>query len=377
MHLNEQLELEDIPESLKLAPYEATLLRMLFGKEDYTEESAVKLFEGLDLDTAGTPYLLLLAQFGRQMNWRYFPQLVKARVSGIQRWYHVKNAGLKPGLRDVIKKLQAENIDVMFLKGMTMQAFYDLDKVRLMHDADFTVRAKDLEKANSIVKAHYEDLVWEDDHHVTVKGKGTSLDSFELQQSYINYSTCDESIVWERALTTVWDNLQVYIPSPEDELVLLCDNDSRDFGNSNYIHMALKCIYDIGVLASSYDLDWDYIISSSHRFKNEYAMFLILSVASQYLPWLIPDDIFKKFEISEKVIVRNTKDILKYGKLNKERQKYKKNKFVYYFVKGIRIYPCMYRVMKIKGVPAAKKGFIHWVISRAKSTRKYYKHFGH
>lgn len=366
----ESFTYKEIPESLRLASYEDALLKMMFVNKEYNEESAKELFEGLSLDESGTPYLLLLAQFGRQHNWQYFPQLVRARVSGIQSWYHVKNAGLKPGLMEIMSTLNEQGIDVMFLKGMTMQAYYDPGKVRLMHDADFVVRTKDVDRAKAIVKENYDAFDAPYDHHISVKGKTQSLNSFELHYRFINHSKCDEDFVWKRATLTEWNGIPVYIPSPEDELILACDNDSRDWGYDNYKHMALKCIYDIATLSTSYNLDWNYIVKTAHIFKVEYALHLIMSVVAYYIPNIVPADFFERLNISKEKIEKNNRYFLKCEELRRNRLPYKeKNKFVYYVIMGIRTYPYMYKMDKIKRIPIADGGFFFWVIRKVKRTK--------
>ncbi|MCM1134174.1 MAG: nucleotidyltransferase family protein, partial [Clostridium sp.] len=208
-----------------LSPREKCLMSLLFSGK-LTENSAHVLLDNLDLDTANQNYILMLSCLGYTKGWKYFPPEIQPRLKGVHYYHHIHNSMGIPWLLQQLQVLTDNGIPVMLLKGIAMLAYYAPDKPRLMWDYDIAVPNADFERALPLLLTGENTLMGEYPHSAAIKGARDEIDLHRwIFKTYGERSTD----IWEHAETFCFHGINVRVPAPEDMLIHLLDNQSRNY----------------------------------------------------------------------------------------------------------------------------------------------------
>lgn len=195
----------------------------------------------------------------------------------------------------VVRALQAENIDVMALKGAALLGtrYKDLG-TREMSDIDLLVKPESANRAQEIVSGFgYEPVgdVSDEHQHLPRLHSHTPEHSFEIHTHMVSADGAfhfEIESVWNRAQLTDLHGVKVYVPSPEHMLLHLCLHFflDRRFTSSS----GLRQLHDVARVIEDSDskVDWNFFSEEIRQNNLERPVYSVLSVVSKLMDVDVP-----------------------------------------------------------------------------------------
>ncbi len=204
-----------------------------------------------------------------------------------------RNVLLSSELEKVLAVFSQHGIAAINLKGTALaEQLYGNPALRTVVDIDIMVRPEELSLASSLLlEIGYQQLVpeqaWDHPFHKAPYRKQTQFPFF----IELHWNLEDQSLVaiplqdiWHRAQLLKLPEGNVMVLSPEDTLLFLSHNFSKQSGQ------ILRSLCDITELMKKYEgvLDWDYIVKSAHSWNVETAVYYSLKWAQDLLGAPVP-----------------------------------------------------------------------------------------
>lgn len=267
-------------------------MTLLFEGE-ITQDDIKVLTDGMDVDTASSNYMLMLAYLGHRKGWKYFPDEMIPRFKGLYRYYHVRNSLGIPGLVKQVQALSQMGIPVMLIKGMAMKAYYAPNVPRLMADMDILVPEEKFGLAKSVLKAMGATIAHEEIHSIHVLNGTASLD---LHKWFFKTNGEKGTDLWERAIKINYQGVEVFVPSPEDMFIHILDTQSRNIILREGAMRRMKWLYDCRCvsLIKEEGLDWDFIAERAKQVSSMHRVRIMSLYFAHCFPNVIPENFFEK-----------------------------------------------------------------------------------
>lgn len=213
----------------------------------------------------------------------------------------VRSLYIRSEFARVTKALQAENIEVMALKGIALiGTVYPDAGVREMTDIDLLIRPEQAEHAQEIATGlGYEavgteaaqERTREVHRHLPKLHNHDRELSIEIHTHFVSNDSplhFDIDTVWQHASKTTLHGVDVLVPSPEHMVIHLCLHfflDRRFTSGSS-----LKQLNDLAsyLKVESEKIDWDFFIDEVQKNRLEGPVFSILSTAITLLSTDVP-----------------------------------------------------------------------------------------
>jgi len=221
------------------------------------------------------------------------PQPCLERLKQIYNSTLYRNILLSDELTRVLAVFRQHGIAAIVLKGTTLaEQLYGNPALRTVVDIDIMVRPGELSSASSLlVEMGYEQLVppqtWYHSFHKAPYRKQRKFPVFiELHWDLEDRRlvAIPQQDIWNRAQWLKLPGGNIMVLSPEDTLLFLSNNFSKQGGRK------LRSVCDIAELIKKYDrvLNWDYIVKSSKSWNIEVALYYSLRWAHDLLGAPVP-----------------------------------------------------------------------------------------
>ena len=285
-----------------LTEREQALIKLLFF-DGCDKSFADVLFNGLDLETENGFFRLVLYIYGYSRCWKGFPKEIIGRVKGIHRYYQVDNALKFTCLLEVLETLNNERIPAMLIKGGAMYVFYRKGSPRMMDDFDVVVpeeyfsraaalfEKKGWERANSTIwSIDFVKDVYEDDVYI------------DLHKRVFKRAELSDHQIWERAIHLEFQGVRVAVPSPEDMLMLLFDDQIRNIFEKEHSDRRIKWFFDCFSIREKYPSAFapQILRARSEDCFDTYYIQLALRILSERFPESLPQEELKACFPAEK-----------------------------------------------------------------------------
>lgn len=263
----------------------------LYFSDDLTEDAIRTVTRGFSIDTEPHDYLLLLSCVGFSNGWNgFFPGMVP-RLKGLhlQRQTHI--ALMIPWVMEQVKKLTDEGISVMFVEGMAMLAYYDIDHPRQMWDYDLMVHEEQFDRAVGILSCGCDVSVEMHPHFASIKNGGKE----RLLLHRRIFKTCPEKpdSVWERAVKIDFYGVQIYVPCGEDMFIYTLDDRSRGYFRNGF-QTRMRWVADCCAMWKVGELNLSDIARRADELHIKDMVRFMLRVLVPWLPELIPQTDFDR-----------------------------------------------------------------------------------
>ncbi len=222
-------------------------------------------------------------------------------LQGHYRHVAVRSLYIRSEFAKAVKALQAENIDVMALKGVALigTAYKDAG-TREMSDIDLLVKLESADRAQEIVtnlgykpvgSEATQEKTRETHRHLPKLHDHDRELSMEVHTHFVSSTSplhFDIESVWEHARTAKLHGVEVLLPSPEHMLLHLATHfflDRRFTSGSS-----LKQLNDIAgyVRTEGEGLDWDFFLDEVKRHGLNAPVFSVLSTAAIVMDLAVP-----------------------------------------------------------------------------------------
>jgi len=258
-----------------------------------------------------------------RVNWRYFLHLAESHgvaslvyhnlvtndltnkvpkycLEWLSRIYHntlYKNVIFSDALNKVMCKFRQHRIAIIVLKGTILaEQLYGNPALRTIVDIDILVRSEELSLASFLLsEMGYQRATsnHEYEHHfheIYCKQAQFPL-IIELHWNLENPEFVDvpRQEIWQRAQSQELSEGNIMVLSPEDNLLFLSNHLTKQDDK------LLRSLADIGVLLERYkdDLDWDYIVKSTHSWGIDYSVYYSLVKCRDLLKTSVPAHVIK------------------------------------------------------------------------------------
>ena len=283
---------EELRSRMQLKEQDEQLLRMLFTTH-VTPDEKTAFFKNLDIEKEPMEFNLMLAHLYHLHGAQGIPSTIIPRLLGVARFYLFKNGALFSSFRPLQQALNQAGIPVLLLKGAAIKATYEPNRSRCLADIDFAVP---IERLNDTIK-----IAQNQDFHFT----SNSLHSVDMKQSGITgiggsidihhklfkicYSRSMDDEIKDGARLTKFFGTEVWVPSPENLLFHLLENEFYNLCSITNSRRCFKWIYDSGTLLhSSLKLDWDHLANTAKKYSLYNPIQSMLSLLADYFPQYVP-----------------------------------------------------------------------------------------
>ncbi len=219
----------------------------------------------------------------------------------------IRTLYIRAEFKRAVQALQAENIDVMALKGVALlDCAYKDSGTREMADIDLLVKPESADRAQEIVQGLGYDPVGteavqertRDNHRHLPKLHDHNRElSFEVHTHIVSSDSplhFDIDTVWQHAKPATLHGVDVLVPSPEHMLLHLSLHfflDRRFTSGSS-----LKQLNDVAgyVGSEQHRIDWDFFLQEVKTYNLGGPVFIVLSTASSLLEVDIPAHVLEE-----------------------------------------------------------------------------------
>lgn len=232
-------------------------------------------------------------------------------IRGHYRHTAVRTLHIRSEFVKAVRALQAENIEVMALKGVALiDSVYRDPGVREMSDVDLLVKAEFADRAQEIARSlGYEaggSVSPEHKHLPRLHNHDREL-SFEIHTHIVGSDSplhFDIDTFWQHARPVTLHGMDVFVPSPEHMLlhVSLHFFQDRRFTSGSSLKQLNDVIGLIGV--DDKNIDWEFFLSEVKQYRLDGPIFSILSTASTIMGANVPApvlDVLRPADYSEKM----------------------------------------------------------------------------
>ncbi|MFB2880640.1 nucleotidyltransferase family protein [Floridanema aerugineum] len=233
----------------------------------------------------------------------------KAILNQLRDYFHanaLRNVYLTQELPKILSLLKANEILAIPFKGPVLAALaYNNLALRQFSDLDILVHKRDFLKAKELLigqgyqhicsfqsiysteqeVAHFQPC------HLSGEGGRVGVDLHYEITSKDFFLLLDVEMMWERLKTVSLFGITVLTFSPEDLLLILCLNGTKEYWRS------LERICDIAALIHAHqELDWEYLMEQASRQSNEVTLFTGLFLANTLLGTALPDSVWQTIQ---------------------------------------------------------------------------------
>ena len=296
---------------MQLKQRDKQLLQMMFAAH-VTPGNKSLFFNDLDIEKEPIEFNLMLAHLSHRHGSEGIPSTIVPRIRGVARFYLFKNATLFSSFGRLAPIFHKAGIPLLLLKGAAIKAYYDPHTSRCLEDVDFAVPKERLDETIKIAE------------NQGFYKCGNALHSIDMKQPEINGTGCNidihhrllktsfrgsmEEELTEGARLIRFFGTEVWIPSPENLLLHILENEFFNLCITSGDRRRFKWIYDCGmVLSSTPQLDWLRLVHTAKKYSIHDAIQPMLSVLADYLPQYV-----------QKNIVINPKTTVQDGQLIKD-----------------------------------------------------------
>jgi hypothetical protein len=278
------------------------LLKLTFvSKAD--EKDILELLSGYDIENAPLGFNLLLANLLNIHSNIKISEDDMPRIKGVVRYFQYQNTALLAAFNQIVRELNAKNIPVLLIKGISMKYLYP-DMPRYMADVDFAVSFKNFKKALNIALRNGFKISVRAKHSVDLYNGVRRLDLHRfIVKTDINTRNTDNKI-FERAVAVKAFGVNVLIPKAEDMFFLTLQNAFDNIIYNKPYPMKILWIFDcLRILESvknkNENINWDIIIHNASQTGLSYATKLMLEVFDSIVPSKIPDGVISKIKTDD------------------------------------------------------------------------------
>lgn len=219
------------------------------------------------------------------------PEPYSGRLRQINYSALYRNVNLSAELLRIVSVFNKRGIAAIALKGTVLaELLYGNPGLRTVADIDILVKPEQIAMAGSLLEEMgYEQSAQSTWHHPFHRAPYFKRGGFPLFIE-LHWDLDDPKLVavpegeiWRRALTLPLEGVPIMVLSPEDSLLFLADQFSKELTH-------LKLLGDIAETLKKYEdvLDWDYILESAHSWQIEIAMYYSLRRAKDLLGAPVP-----------------------------------------------------------------------------------------
>lgn len=227
-------------------------------------------------------------------------------------YYHnaFKNAQYYQELYEVLKRLQADGIDVIVLKGAFLaKTVYKSEAFRIIGDMDLLVREADLSKTEKILldmeygpkeRPSIKQQCANHHHLLPFTKKGAFTIDIHWTLHFTKKHPCPFKInvesLWEQAQPFMVKDIQVLSLSPENLLFHLCLHTA--YAN-NFISMRFLCDLDYTIRYYQDQINWELLFERAQQWKAAKPVYLTLYLLKTRLATPVPEKVLTLFKPSD------------------------------------------------------------------------------
>ncbi len=231
----------------------------------------------------------------------------------------------------ILRSFQDYDISAIPYKGPALgAAVYGNITLREFSDLDILIKPKDIIKAAEILQAanyiptkslpentgEILNNPSEKDFTFSSPDKRVYVElHYKLARDYQGFSMPMEQL-WQHSASTTLLDTQIPCLSPENTLLILCFNGSKDRWN----RLSLVC--DVSELLRAFPgLDWEYIFREAHRSQSLRRLYLGLFLAKEMLSAPLPTQIYRQIS-SDKIVQKLFKTVFQWFAEDMQRQRW-------------------------------------------------------
>ena len=266
---------------------------------------------------------------------KHVPETVMTQLKTIYHQTVAQNMILYHELGTILKAFKDAKIEVICLKGAFLaEAIYKNIELRPLSDVDLLIKDKDLQKVKrELSRLMYQDFYiyptkWHEQwwpslcekveyDNLRMKMKITLGVHWHIQPPSAPFRI-DINTFWENSQPIVIAGVETLIFAPEDLLQHLC---VHLYEHATLGTLQLKWCCDIAEFIKYYkkEINWEYLVQSSQRYRTEEPMYRGLSFVNNYLHTHVPDDIL--CDLNPGTFDVTSEDIFKWAVKADERKK--------------------------------------------------------
>ncbi len=304
---------------INLSPKEEYLLRLYVSK-NVTKEAVYRLLYNFDynIEKEKLTFNFLLAHLFQNNPHIEIPKDIEPRLKGVLRLFQYKNVLLLAGLKQLVFKLNANDIPVLLIKGSAMRIL-EADKSRMMSDVDCAIDIDNFDKAIEIskslgfkIRAAY--------RHATEVGR-PPMQNIDIHRKFFKGDTISietDRKIFKRAKQYDFYGSKIFIPGAEDMIFLLLTNGYENIIYFQPFYKNVSWLLDvIYIINTNKDIDWNIVISDAKETETLAQVKLMFELINYFAPNTITDNIVSSINISEREYKINsdyTKKHLFFGK---------------------------------------------------------------
>lgn len=283
---------EELHSMMQLKQKDKQLLQMMFASH-VTPEEKTAFFKDLDIEKEPMEFNLMLAHLCHRHGSQGIPTVIIPRIRGVARFYVFKNAALFSSFEHLGKIFNKAGIPMLLLKGAAIKANYNPNACRCLGDIDFAVPKERLNEAVKIAESQGFQIISDALHSIDMKqseinGTAGSIDIHHCLFKTSNRRSIEDELA-DGASSIRFFGAEVWIPSAENLLLQLLENEFHDLCIVRNNRRRFKWIYDSGlVLSSSLQFDWIHLINTAKKYSIYEAIQPMLSLLADYLPLYVP-----------------------------------------------------------------------------------------
>lgn len=290
---------------------EQLLLRLLFSGKPYTESDISVLLKDLDLDKEHMEYPLMLSILAIRNDWRYFPEKIRPRLSGINQAARLRNIYGVPWLKERLKYLEDAGIQVMLLKGMAMRAYYAPEFPRQMADFDLAVPEDSFTKAQEVllrsIGSESPDLVNLHADHIT-DGQEKNMDLHK----WVFKTGAANNEIWDKAVSVNYHGAKVSVPDAVDMVLHIVDSKGRDEMIDMQPERRMKWVFDMRcIISKAGSWDWESVVKRAGTFNSMNLMKMMMPEFSEVFPDVLSKEELEKYFPQDKEYLKWHNKIVK------------------------------------------------------------------
>ncbi|MBO7611848.1 MAG: nucleotidyltransferase family protein [Elusimicrobia bacterium] len=287
--------------TLNLSKKEEYLLK-LYTSKTVTKDEIYRLLNDFDysIENEELAFNFLLAHLFQNNPHIEIPKDIEPRLKGVLRMFQYKNVLLLSALKQLVSKLNEQNIPVLLLKGSVMRII-EQDKLRLMSDVDCAVDMDNFDKTIKISESlgFKINIVFE----YATEVKRNPMQKIDIHKKFIkgdNDTSCTEKKIFERAEQYNFGNSDVFIPNTEDMIFLLLNNGYDNIIYSQPFYKNVSWLFDvIYIIKNNKSIDWNIVISNAKESKTIAQIKIMLELVNHFSPNTIPNEILSSINISK------------------------------------------------------------------------------